>query len=181
MEIVLIQIDIGHHSRAAVATGVTAGLRLHPARKNFVGNEGDRGVQTPDAKRGKANEFTVVTQTVLIDIAPDAQIAEAGILGINCCIAVAVQIGQRFKAVACLASATQGSVVAKQRGSICDRSIADTSPDQKTVATPHPARSSPNPVVIEIKQWTTQPIADYCFNFPIAIQVDRKRISFDGN
>ena len=136
----------------AVAAGVGAGGALDVAAgEGNVGGgagEGDAG----DAGGAQGLQFVGLAEAVLVEVAPQAQGVELAVEGAELAVAVAVEIGQRGKAVGGFLSVGEDGVDAKQLAAVIDAAIAVFVEGEKGVIAGEPAGAAARAVAVVIEE-----------------------------
>jgi hypothetical protein len=114
------------HCAAHAGEVAAEGLGVAPAQVHIVGRA--RYVDAGHAQLGKGREFVALADAVLVGIFPELHTAKGCVACVKPAIRIAVQIGQRFKAVGgdlpCVCALGEHRAVAKQLAPGVDGAIA---------------------------------------------------------
>ncbi len=161
---VLRQVNVCHRAGGAVGAGEAGCLGLDAARYCGVGGAGDGGVEALNAEGLQGEEFACVGNAVLIQVAPDLELGEVGIDGIDNAVAVAVQIGEGGKTIVGSQAVGNVGAIAEHFRAVVDAAIAIHIPHQNPVVAANPTRRGADAVVVQIKQRARHAVGSHRFN-----------------
>jgi hypothetical protein len=184
-KVVLRQDEAASLAGAAVGAGEAPAVRQDCVAIVGVGV----GAGQPDA--GDAGlrqrlQLTRLAHAVLVQIAPDAQVAELRVFGIEHAVtrahrgaahgAAHIQLAQRGKAVGGLGAVGQDGLITKQLAPGIDQAVAVAVPHQHAVIGPGPSGAGLDGVAIGIKQHAIGQWGDLQ---PVAVEVEDQRVDVD--
>ena len=112
-----------------------------------------------------------MTDTVLIDVAPNAQFFECGVFCVYHFVAVAVQIGQSGKAMLCGTAVFEFGVVAEKFRAVVDDAVSVDVAHQQSVVGGYPARGGSDPAARVVKQRACKAFCGNGFD-AVAVQIE---------
>ena len=116
-----------------------------------------------------------MTDTVLIDVAPNAQFFECGVFCVYHFVTVAVQIGQSGKAMLCGTAVFEFGVIAEKFRAVVDDTVSVDVTHQQSVIGGYPARGSSNATAHMVEQCACEAIGCNSFN-AVAVQIEGERV-----
>ncbi|MEZ7912510.1 MAG: hypothetical protein QMB55_11855 [Propionivibrio sp.] len=150
---------------AAVEPGAVGEL----GRAVFLGE-----VDLGQAEAGEVLEFAGVRNAVLVEVAPEAEVGVAGVLGVDPAVGVAVEFAQGGVAVSRGLPVGEQGVVAEEFAAGVDRSIAVAVEDEQAVVGLGPRRSGLDAVgvVVEMCSGFARQLGDFD---SVAVKVEDQR------
>ena len=112
-----------------------------------------------------------MTDTVLIDVAPNAQFFECGVFCVYHFVAVAVQIGQSGKAMLCGTAVFEFGVVAEKFRAVVDDAVSVDVAHQQSVVGGYPARGGSDTAARVVKQRACKAFCGNGFD-AVAVQIE---------
>ncbi|EXI86098.1 MAG: hypothetical protein AW11_03227 [Candidatus Accumulibacter regalis] len=143
---------LAERAGAAVAAHVAAevGDLVAVGEDLAIGGLGE--VEGDDALRGEGEQFTGLADTVLVEVAPEAQTGEAGVEAVDLAVAVRVFLGERGEAVGGNAAGAQRGAIAEQFAAVVDAAVAVAIEDEEGIVALHPTGGGPDTVAVVVEE-----------------------------
>ena len=116
-----------------------------------------------------------MTDTVLIDVAPNAQFFECGVFCVYHFVTVAVQIGQSCKAMLCGTAVFEFGVIAEKFRAVVDDAVSVDVAHQQSVVGGHPSRGGSDTAARMVEQCACKAVDVNGFD-AVAVQIDGKGV-----
>ena len=118
----------------------------------------------------ESEQLAFLADTVLVEVAPDAQVSESAVGRIHLAVAVIIEFFQCLIAVGSTFAIFKEGVVAEKLATVIDDTIAIAVIDEHTIILVYPTSRGTNAVITMVKERAVMAVAGEGFN-AIAVKV----------
>ena len=175
VEVVGGEIEVAHLFFVAVAVGVSAFFGEAVAVAQIAVGILVGEVERLDLGFFEGEQFAFLTNAILVEIAPNAQLGKGAVGGIYFAVAVVIQFGQCLIAIGGTLAVFEQGVVAKKLAAVIDDAVAIAVINEETIVLAYPAGGGADAVIAVVKERAVMTVAGYGFN-TVAVKVEGKGV-----
>ena len=146
------EVEVADAARGAVGAGVGAGGGLRVAVAEVFAGGGAGEADAGDAGLGKGNEFALVGDAVLVEVAPNLDVGVLGVGAVELAVVVGIEVGERGEAVGGPLAVTQCRVGAEEFAAVVDRAVAVAVEHEQGVVALDPTGAGLDAVAVVVEE-----------------------------